>query len=162
MTDKSRFRNNFTITKCGCWNWNGSEESNTYGRCRYKGNFCLSHRVSYLLYVGPITKGLKVLHKCNNKKCVNPEHLYLGTAYDNVQDSIDAGTHFSLNHSDLSDFKSGENHPLAKLNNEDVICIKKMLRDNIDKKLICRIYKIGKSTLQNIFSGKTWSTMILN
>jgi len=51
-----------------------------------------AHRVSYALYVGPISKDLKILHKCNNSKCVNPDHLYMGTHADNMRDLRDAGS----------------------------------------------------------------------
>lgn len=71
----------------GCWNWKGQISKAGYGRhcCKY------AHRLSYQYYKGEIPKGLMICHTCNNKACVNPEHMYLGTAYDNAQDAIRDG-----------------------------------------------------------------------
>lgn len=80
----------------GCWVWNGFLSHEGYGgfSCCIEGSpkSYPAHRVSYMLYVGNIPEGLQVLHKCNNKRCVNPEHLYVGTHQDNMRDLREAGT----------------------------------------------------------------------
>ena len=154
MNDIQRFKTRYTVLSSGCWDWTGAN-GNNYGMFRYDGVLCRAHRVSYMMHKGTIPKGKFVLHKCNNKRCVNPDHLYAGNAQDNVNDSLVAGTHCSINPSG-NRWQSGENHTGSKLMNEDVVCIKKMLRDKIKKSLICYIYEIGKSTLQNIACEKTW------
>lgn len=74
-----------------CWVWTASTAAGY-------GNFCVrrplnvgSHRFSWELSNGPIPEGLWVLHRCDNRRCVNPAHLFLGTAKDNVRDMIAKG-----------------------------------------------------------------------
>ena len=75
------------ITKKGsCWVWNGEKFRSGYGRIRIHWKKYTLHRVVFELYIGPIPKGLCVLHKCDNKPCINPEHLFLGTKADNAHD----------------------------------------------------------------------------
>lgn len=80
----------------GCWNWSGATMPNGYGLIRSAGgrggNTTLAHRVSYEIHSGSkIPNGLYVLHRCDNRRCVNPEHLFLGTQKDNIRDMIAKG-----------------------------------------------------------------------
>ena len=150
MNDKEKFESKFIVAHNDCWNWCGCLDSQGYGAFRYTTKTVKAHRFSYELYVGQIPKGLGVLHKCNNCKCVNPNHLYAGTQYDNVQDAIEAGTFVVYG-------GRGENHPQAKLNNDDVICIKKMLQDGIKQWLIAWIYQVTRGKISCIYTGKSWS-----
>lgn len=76
----------------GCWEWGGQRDRGGYGRANFSSGtrnstkFFGVHRLSYEHYVGPINKGLHVLHKCDNRCCFNPEHLFLGTHQDNMND----------------------------------------------------------------------------
>lgn len=74
--------------KTGCLVWQGRLWNHGYG---YFPGHKLAHRISYLMNVGVIPKGLCVLHHCDNKKCVNPEHLWLGTYKDNNRDKEKKG-----------------------------------------------------------------------
>ena len=84
-------------TKTGCWEWTASTNGVGYGQIgkwvgHKKWTMASAHRVSYELYKGSIGD-FYVLHTCDNTKCVNPEHLFLGTAKDNMRDKISKGRH---------------------------------------------------------------------
>ena len=74
-----------------CWLWTGNKYLNGYGMVSVEDYPHLAHRVAYELTYGPIADGCLVLHKCDNKPCVNPSHLFLGTQKDNVQDMLRKG-----------------------------------------------------------------------
>ena len=83
-TASSRFAK-FTNIRLGqCWNWTGSGRER-YGTIRINGKTLSAHRVSYCLFVGPIPKNLMILHSCDNKSCVNPNHLSVGTHEENMR-----------------------------------------------------------------------------
>ncbi len=73
----------------GCWEWRGPLHPNGYGYTTYyeTGKRFHVHRISYLLFKGEIPKGLYVCHHCDNPRCCNPEHLWTGTAKENMQDA---------------------------------------------------------------------------
>lgn len=76
----------------GCWNWTGGKINTGYGSVRLFGKHWLAHRLFYTLYSKEfIPRNLLVLHKCDNRICCNPEHLFLGTDKDNHDDKINKG-----------------------------------------------------------------------
>lgn len=80
----------------GCWLWEGSTGNSGYGKLRVGHSQDYSaHRISFLAFNGPISKGLCVLHKCDVRICVNPDHLFLGTKKQNSQDMVRKGRNHS-------------------------------------------------------------------
>lgn len=90
-----------------CWYWRGSTDDAGYGRMSALGeNF--AHRVSYAVFNGEIPDGMKVLHTCDTRCCVNPAHLEIGTQADNVADMVAKGRQVNAD-------VRGERNPMAKL-----------------------------------------------
>lgn len=74
-----------------CWIWAGARLPRGYGRLGIDGRQFLAHRVSYALYRGEVPNDLLVCHTCDVPSCVNPDHLFLGTAQDNIRDAVNKG-----------------------------------------------------------------------
>jgi hypothetical protein len=77
----------------GCWEYYGGYTDRDYGHIWYQGELQGVHRVVYKLMKGKIPLGLYVLHECDNPRCCNPDHLFLGTAQDNTLDMIAKNRH---------------------------------------------------------------------
>ncbi len=80
-----------------CWQWTGSTNGK-YGkiRCEDQGPLLYAHRYSYLLHYGDYDQSMQVCHHCDNPLCVRPDHLFLGTRSDNMQDAVSKGRHSSV------------------------------------------------------------------
>ena len=84
------------ITETGCWEWAGARDHTNYGLVTRSSGESRAHRLAYTLFVGPITYGQLVCHKCDNPPCCNPNHLFLGTMIDNILDCVEKGRHRSV------------------------------------------------------------------
>ena len=88
---KIRIQNNITISDKDCWLLPPHKGCNGYAKLLVKGVHKRAHRVAYEAFVGPIPEGMLVLHRCDIRHCVNPKHLFVGTAKQNTQDMIEKG-----------------------------------------------------------------------
>lgn len=131
----------------GCWEFAGLRAKNGYGRLLCRGKMCLAHRVSFEVHKGEIPEGLNVLHKCDNRPCVNPDHLFLGTAADNNWDKSRKGR-----------APRGESHVKSKYTEQQVRAI---FADTRPYREIVAEYGISKPQISAIKSGKYWAHLNL-
>jgi hypothetical protein len=133
----------------GCWEWTGyTLDSNGYGYSYRPGVASrLVHRISYELAKGPIPKGLCVCHTCDNRICVNPEHLWLGTRADNNRDRDAKGR---------TNRPIGEKHPRAKLKAADAVVIRG-LQYQVTQKELARRFGVSPSTINQVQRGVIWA-----
>jgi hypothetical protein len=106
-----------------------------------------AHRVSYEMANGPIPKGLFICHRCNNPKCCNPAHLYAGTAAENWNDTIAAGTRY------VPEGDKGERHHDAKLTEAKVQFIRKSKQSGAS---LARKFGVSTCAVSAVRRGRTW------
>ena len=90
-SDYERFMSKVSIQDDGCWMWTASTRRDGYGQFMLRKKPRAAHRLSFFHHTGPIPDGLFVLHHCDVKRCVAPEHLRLGTFSDNMKDAAERG-----------------------------------------------------------------------
>lgn len=133
-----------------CWNWKRKPTSNGYGQIAMFGRRFWAHRVSYMLHFGQIPEHLFVLHKCDNRKCCNPSHLFLGTIKDNYDDMVKKGR-------DKKGNQRGSKNGNATLNEEIVSKIKLKINSGQSLISISREMNINYSTIRSIKQNRNWS-----
>lgn len=135
-----------------CWIWTGYFNSTGYGYMwikRFKINR-LAHRVSWSIANSkPIPKKMYVCHSCDIPSCVNPDHLFLGTPKDNVQDCIRKGR------KDVGN-KKGSNHPKSVFKEKDIIKIRKLLMNGNKIAPIAKKYRVSYQAIHSIKNRMTW------
>lgn len=140
-----------------CWNWIANKSSEGYGKFYTivkSGMFDseLAHRISYWFAYGEFDRSLEVCHKCDNESCVNPNHLFLGTHKDNINDMVNKGRHhFQTNP------RKNEEHSQVKLTWEIVRDIRSRYSEGgVTQKELANIYELDRSWVSRIINNKTW------
>lgn len=150
--DKKRMINSVDIDDSGCWNWIKSINMG-YGVTSLRGKREQAHRASWMVFVGEIPNGMQINHKCHNKMCINPDHLYVGTQKENMRDMEDAGRAVRC---------VGGRNGNSKLSEMDVLEVKKMIMDGKKNDEISLKFSVSRSTIQFIRIGKTWGHVVLH
>lgn len=91
LSPLERFLLKVQVSEDGCWQWLASRDIDGYGKFGYNGDSRPAHAVAYALAYGKIPEGMCVLHHCDNRSCVRPSHLFLGTRQDNTRDMVEKG-----------------------------------------------------------------------
>lgn len=128
----------------GCWLWTGYRGK--YGTVSVGNRSVSAHRRAYGLAKGPIPPGMYVLHRCDLPGCVNPAHLFLGTAADNSRDMVRKGR---------STF--GERHHGAKLTEAEVQLIRNEPRTRGSGRRLAQRFGVTPTTISAIRNGESWS-----
>lgn len=141
----------------GCWEWQGHILPSGYGAvmapCADKRHPMRAHRLAYELAVGPIPEGLHVLHHCDNPRCVNPEHLWLGTHADNMGDRGRKGRA-------RLQARRGEAVPMAKLTDEQVREIRRRYAAGETQTALGKEFGTAQNNVSDIVLRKRWTHII--
>ncbi len=144
---KCKFMNKIKKNKNGCWDWEGQCNLDGYGKFFIGEKRFTASRYSYELFKGKIPKGKLVCHTCDNRKCVNPDHLWIGTCKDNIQDMIKKKR---------KNFLKGSQIKNSKLTEKDIPEIRKMHKEGMRKKEISSKYKVALETINDVIKKITW------
>lgn len=137
-----------------CWNWTGQIDPRYhYGRFWKTGDYFATgerrrtqvHRFSWELHNGPVPDGMMVCHTCDNRRCVRPDHLFLGTGRENTADRHAKGRS-----------AKGERTGLAVLNEVSVQNIRYRHGNGSTIAQLARDFKVGETTVRSIVQGRTW------
>lgn len=141
-----------------CWNWLGPINNNGYGLFglwahKDRGKVITAHRLSYELHCGPIPKGsghhgTVIAHRCDNRRCVNPAHLFACTQAENLRDCLNKGR---------GNKAAGEKAGRAKLSEQTVSAIRRLVEDGTNRKKLARAFNVTPQTITDIADLKSWA-----
>lgn len=137
----------------GCWEWQGNTRGGygrlTIGSRKNESRKSVSaHRLSYEVYKGTIPEGYEVCHTCDNRRCINPDHLFVGTRQENVDDRERKGRNI---------VHCGESNPRAKLTQKDVLRMRqRKVQEKTSYEKLAKEYGVSKRTAQDAIKGDHW------
>jgi hypothetical protein len=147
-----KLRLNYKEDEYGCWIWQGYKQKQGYGVIGTGAGkkTALVHRLAYEFWNCPIPEGMLVCHHCDIPSCINPDHLFLGTNQDNIDDKMSKGRAYTGVH-------TGEKNSMAKLTDKQVAEIKRLLihkrKSQVD---IARQFGVSPTTILHIKQDKRW------
>jgi hypothetical protein len=134
-----------------CWWWTASVDAKSgYGWFSIRRKMFKAHRIAWQLARGPIPAGLHVLHHCDNRKCVNPAHLFLGTNADNIADRMNKGRKSGC---------AGERNGRAKLTRDEVALIRSQLASGKSQDCLAGRFGVSQSCISQIALGHNWNAV---
>lgn len=136
---------NIKVNENGCFEWQGWVDECGYGRLRIDGRTFKAHRVSFAVFRGREPGDLCVCHHCDNRKCINPSHLFTGTKKDNSQDAVNKDR-----------IRRGQNSPKSKLTEGAVSAVVERFNAGESMKSLAQSYGVDCSTLWRAVRGETW------
>lgn len=139
-------------TESGCMEWTAQCVASGYGRLAWHGKKRLAHRVAAYLHgvLDDLDAEICVLHKCDNRVCCNPEHLFLGTKRDNTQDAVAKGRQ-------VVPKGRGENSGSAKLTNTQASEIRKLYAaGGVSQQHIANTYGVTQMVISHIVRGNSY------
>lgn len=135
-----------------CWNWTGTGHPSGYGRIKIGRTNILAHRLSFLLNFSVDPGEMCVCHHCDNRLCINPNHLFLGTRTDNNIDMMAKGR------GDWSLSCKGSQHGQSRFTEEQIIEIRRLWsRGGLTQKNIALRFQTRQSVISRIVNGVSWS-----
>ena len=129
-----------------CWNWRACK-LNGYGQFKVSGKTTSAHRYMYELVKGRIPKGIHVLHTCDNPSCVNPNHLFLGTHKENMEDKVRKGRMVDI---------SGEKCGTSKLKETDILIIRELSEKGYSGVMLSTLFLVTPGAINQILNRRTW------
>ena len=160
MTTEDRFWAKVVKTD-GCWLWTGCVTEHGYGRFGLAGRVEKAPRVAWFLTNGVIPAKLQVCHRCDVPACVNPAHLFLGSAAENAADArmkgrtAKGGRNGTYTHPETRPY--GERSPHAKLTAAAVIEIRRLRAEGIGPMELARRFGVGHPTISKIVARQRWA-----
>ena len=143
-----RFNSKYKKTE-SCWIWTGAKKPTGYGNFWMNEKYLGAHCAAYLLFKGDIPDEMLVCHKCDNPSCVNPDHLFLGSPLENMVDMKNKGRAVGI-------AKGGEDHPISKLKNVEIIEIRRRIKAGELLRVIAADYGVSEATICYVAKGHIW------
>lgn len=150
--DEARFWSKVRKTP-GCWEWAASKNNSGYGCFSFNSKRWGAHRFSWLIHHGD-SKGLFVLHSCDNRSCVNPSHLWVGTQSANLQDMIKKKRHRGVTHP--NSYATGSRHHNAKLTTAKVKQIRALRFEGLSYYQIAKQFEVSRQHIRTLCLRKSW------
>lgn len=128
-----------------CWEWRGARSAAGYGNVVVRGKTVTAHRVAWETERGPIPEGMQVCHRCDNPLCVRPDHLFLGTAADNMADRNAKGRQ-----------ARGEKFKRSSLTEEKVREMRVLAKTGVNMSELARRFGVSLPSASRIVRGLDW------
>lgn len=154
LAGERRFATSYVATETGCWEWTGHRNVDGYGLVTLNKRQILAHRVSWLLYRGPVPDGLFVCHHCDNPPCVNPAHLFVGTAADNSADMVRKGR------SPRPKVPRGGNNPACRLSEDDIHTARRLFGEGVSQTDIAKRLGVSQAHVSKIVNRTAWAHVV--